>query len=133
MGPIAKRILDTLAQLDRQATPGDWAVYTSNSFRRIGTRPQYKELISPVTAADGHVDLTGPNVDRDLDLLVGLRNAYPLLLSILETNEIQIESLRVVLSVVAAKANLSDADLVAMLTDAAESVRKAIDTAPAVH
>lgn len=72
---------DQLAELDEleaRATPGQWKLYTSNSWRRIGVALTYHEILWPTTHQwDRHPDLAGPNVDNDLALLIALRNAWP--------------------------------------------------------
>lgn len=65
----------TLRKLIEEATPGEIEIYTSNSYRRIGLRRNYKEIIYPVrSAGDGHPDLGGPNLAADLALIEHLWN-----------------------------------------------------------
>lgn len=71
-----------------RATPGEWEIYSSNSWRRIGIKGDYRELIYPVrSAGDGHPDLGGPNLGHDLEYLMALQNlvaAHPQNILLLE-------------------------------------------------
>jgi hypothetical protein len=79
-----RELADQLEALWNRSTPGRWTVYSSNSWRRIGMEGPFKEIIYPVRhAGDGHPDLSGPNVDADLALLMALRNAVPEILKAL--------------------------------------------------
>lgn len=42
-------------------TPGPWVIFTSNSYRRIGSESTGHEVVSPITQADGHPDTFFPN------------------------------------------------------------------------
>lgn len=44
-------------------TPGPWSIWTSNSYRRIGSDAVGREVLSPITQRDGHPDLLFPNGD----------------------------------------------------------------------
>lgn len=125
MTPI-EILLDEIEKYDKLATPGPWAIYTSNSFRRIGKRDEYCELISPVrSAGDGHPDLSGRNVDHDLNLLMVLRNALPMLVAGVEAMNLQIETMHIVLSGVSAKAGISGEKLVELLKETESDLRAA--------
>lgn len=63
--------------LEQHATHGQWTVYDSNSWRRIGLRGEYQTIIEPTVHRDGCPDLTGKNRDNDLTLLMWLRNHVP--------------------------------------------------------
>lgn len=77
-----------LKELEAKATPGEWEIYGSNSWRRIGLKSEYKEILWPCIAGhDGHPDLSGRNRDNDLALLLALRNALPEILEALESTD----------------------------------------------
>lgn len=59
--------LDELLRKAKAATPGEWQVYDSCSWRRIGLRDDYRVIIEPYNSrSDHHPDLTGPNIIDDL-------------------------------------------------------------------
>lgn len=88
-----RKLADKLEALWNRSTPGRWAVYSSNSWRRIGMEGPFKEIIYPVRhAGDGHPDLSGPNVDADLALLTALHNAVPEILKALRAEALPKES-----------------------------------------
>lgn len=71
---------ERLVGLLGRSTRGLWRVYDSNSFRRIGLADEYKEIIWPAIATDGHPDISGLNLYADLRLLMFLKNnALPVL------------------------------------------------------
>lgn len=131
---VMRVLLDELARFDSLATPGPWAVYTSNSFRRIGKRDEYCELISPVcSASDGHPDLAGRNVDHDLNLMVALRNGLPLLVASIEALQLQIETMHIVLAAISAKADISSEKLVELLKETESDLRAAMAVRQPLH
>ena len=69
--------LDALEALEKKATPGKWMVYDSNSWRRIGIDGEYREILWPDKAHDGHPEMGGINRDNDLTVLTAARNALP--------------------------------------------------------
>lgn len=72
--------LDALALLVGKMTEGEWEIWDSCSWRRIGRvgRQGDRPVLEPcIDRSDGHPDLTGPNRERDLSGLVALRNAAP--------------------------------------------------------
>lgn len=73
--------IEALEALEKKATPGEWALYESNSWRRVGMAHGYAEVLWPGKArSDGHPDIHGVNRDNDLAMLVAARNALPELL-----------------------------------------------------
>lgn len=77
--------ISELRRLEEEATKGVWMLYTSCSWRRIGLAFDYKEIIYPVkSASDGHPDLSGPNLQHDLELVTALRNSILPLLDLCE-------------------------------------------------
>lgn len=54
-----------LRKLAEEATQGEWQVYDSNSWRRIGLKGGYRIIIEPITQRDGHPDLHARREDLD--------------------------------------------------------------------
>jgi hypothetical protein len=80
-----KADLAKLRALHEAATPGEWELWTSCSWRRVcvgGMNPQ--PVIWPTVDSDGH-----PNLDRleNLELAIAAVNALPELLAIAEAVE----------------------------------------------
>lgn len=48
-----------------KATPGPWAIWTSNSYRRIGSDSTLREVAYPTKQPDGHPDIEFPNGGED--------------------------------------------------------------------
>lgn len=46
-------------------TPGPWAIWTSCSYRRIGSEATGREVAYPTTQRDGHPDIEFPNGGAD--------------------------------------------------------------------
>src|SRR5690242_14542216 len=66
------------------ASIGPWEVWDGCSWRRIGGGDprNRRPIIEPcVSRSDGHPDLTGPNLEDDLDFIVHAREDIPRLLS----------------------------------------------------
>jgi hypothetical protein len=68
----------------RVSTQGEWTIYDSNSWRRIGLKNDYRETLWPCRLHDGHPDLSGVNRDDDLALLMFLQNNAPALLEVVK-------------------------------------------------
>jgi hypothetical protein len=82
--PTVANFIDQLEALLREATEGDWTIYDSNSWRRIGLKNDYRETLWPCRLRDGHPDLSGVNRDADLALLMFLQNHADALLSVVK-------------------------------------------------
>jgi len=80
--------MSKLRELLSRATKGQIEVYTSNSYRRIGIKDDYREIIYPVrSASDGHPDLSGPNLEADLAKIEYLWNNAEALATLIEAAE----------------------------------------------
>lgn len=62
----------------KNAEPGPYDLYTSNSFRRVGLANKYKEIVYATTQRDGHPDIMG---EVHLHAMVMAFNAVPALLA----------------------------------------------------
>ncbi len=69
--------LDTAKVLESFATGGPWQLWTSNSYRRIGTERGDGDVISGSAQRDGQGDLTGANIHADLMYAVAARTLLP--------------------------------------------------------
>lgn len=49
-----------------QATKGEWQVYDSCSWRRIGLKDKFETILQPCNDSDGHPNMCGPNAINDL-------------------------------------------------------------------
>lgn len=80
---MTRTLIETLRRTMEHATyPGDWALYTSNSVRRIGLKSRYHEIVYACRqSSDGHLDIHGT---RDLEYAVAAANAAPALLDELD-------------------------------------------------
>lgn len=88
-------VLAELDRLDALATPGEWMVWNSCSWRRIGSADQSTRILWPSNdRSDGHPDISGINRDADLVLIVALQNAWPQLRAALEKAQQDRERLR---------------------------------------
>jgi hypothetical protein len=47
--------------MNTKHTPGPWSIWTSNSYRRIGSDTTGKEVVTGSVQRDGHPDLLFPN------------------------------------------------------------------------
>ena len=84
---VTSPLVARLRSMLEKATPGEWALYDSNSWRRIGLKAQYREILWPCRANDGIADFSGPNRENDLAALIACKNAVPALLSRIEALE----------------------------------------------
>ncbi len=50
----------------RAATPGEWEIYDSCSWRRIGIKGDYRPILQPYGTIRCGADIIGPNRDNDL-------------------------------------------------------------------
>lgn len=88
MTPSLAELVEKIEALYARATPGEWMVYDSCSWRRIGLKDDYRTIIQPCnSSSDNHPDLTGINLQDDLALLISLHNAWPTLRDALERAE----------------------------------------------
>jgi hypothetical protein len=86
-------LLRRLERIEKDFTPGAWELYTSNSWRRIGLKFDYRTIIEPVKLNDGHPDLTAKNPE-DVKGLIALRNALPEIIAALSATSPTIGQLR---------------------------------------
>jgi hypothetical protein len=82
-------------QHDKVMTPGEWSVWTSNSFRRITAhrQPDGGVLRGALQRPDGHPDLNGNNRDADLEGICFLHNAAPEVSTLLRELVAEVERL----------------------------------------
>lgn len=65
-------------------------VYDSNSWRRVGLKGEYRTLMQPVVASDGHPDIAGGDILR---ALVAAFNAMPSALAAIDAKQARIDAL----------------------------------------
>lgn len=75
--PLAQYDLDVEQILRSFATGGPWQLWTSNSYRRIGTERYDGNVISGCVQRDQQGDLTGVNLHADLMYAVAARSLLP--------------------------------------------------------
>lgn len=63
-----------------RGTPGDWSLWTSNSYRRISSTGD-GDVLHGSPARDGVSDLAGNNSKHDLPLIIALHNFAPKMLA----------------------------------------------------
>lgn len=76
-----------LRRMLSNSTPGEWALYDSNSWRRIGLKAEYREILWPCRTNDGIADFSGLNREADLAILIAAKNDLPALLNRIEELE----------------------------------------------
>lgn len=78
-----KEQLDDLEALYAKSTPGDWELWTSNSWRRITAKGGADGGVLWPSCGDNRFTctLSGPQVEENLALMIALHNAFPSLLA----------------------------------------------------
>ena len=75
--------LKKMSTLAARATPGRWMLWTSCSWRRIGTEDQLTTVLQPtVSRSDGHPDMSGEK--DDFSYIIEAKNSEPIMRKFVE-------------------------------------------------